>query len=129
MRPFAKHVIAAASAFALCLTSFATPALAIAVSETPREESQAISPRLFLQLETTLTAKSGIKINVGYTYNDAYGLISGVRWANVVSAPGNTCLWTVTYSINDGGKNVCFKIHYFNSSTQSWGDEYVYLYA
>ena len=128
-----KRIALALATASLFLAVTALPAVAVAlpITSQPAPDSAAlVEPRVFLTLTKTLTSASGVRLKVTYTYNDGYGIISGIQSATVVAPfPTNISDLKISYKIKDNGRFVEFIINYYNSSTQSRGTDYVYLYA
>lgn len=124
-----KAIIALATASTVLLSPLYCAPYALALTSDNPSVEQAAEPREFINLTTTVTSVSGIRIKVYYTLNSAYSVLSGVSRISYLYVPANIQPTGWEQLSIDGGKQIRIKLKYYNTSTQSDGCDYVYIYA
>lgn len=108
-----KKMLVACLATATLFTGTITPALADeGTHSTAIEVASQTQRRSFLQLQEIISYNCGIYLRVNYTYNDAYGIISGINSINMTKCPAGISNVSWTYTKMNGGDYYLIIVHY-----------------
>ncbi len=107
-----KKVLAVALASASIWGMSLAPALAIEPSDYDVVAVESVDSRSMLTLSEIISFRCGVKLKVVYTYNDAYGTITGIQSSTLYYRPSDVYSPTWTYQRLNGGKSYRFTLRY-----------------
>lgn len=108
-----KKMLVACLATATLFTGTITPALAYEGNHSAAiEVATQTQRRSFLQLQETISYTCGIYLRVNYTFNDAYGTISGINSIKMTKCPAGISNVSWTYTRMNGGEYYLIIVHY-----------------
>ncbi|WP_293673807.1 hypothetical protein [uncultured Parolsenella sp.] len=112
MKAINKALVVGMTAATL-FTGSTSPALAAQTIQIDNAGAQAATARRsFLQLQEDVSYTCGIWLRVKYTYNDAYGTISGINSITMTRCPSGISNVSWTYTKMNGGDYYLIIVHY-----------------
>lgn len=75
--------------------------------------------RSMLTLSEIISFRCGVKLKVVYTYNDAYGTITGIQSSSIYYCPSDVRSPSWSYQRLNGGKSYRFTLRYTYSGQAS----------